>query len=232
MRTLRWVFGVLLCTGITAQAADIDALIKQLKDKDSDARRAAAKELAEAGKDAQAATPALIKSLGDKDLFVRRFSAQALGEIEADPKVAAPALAALLKDSKEKKEVQEAAATSLGKMGSAGATPLTAAIKDDGTDPDVRRKAIDAVGEIGPDAKSAIPALIGALKMAGGNKKNPNKDTDCRVEAATALGHIATAKDTDALDALKEIGGGKDLKKNKNLGDAIKKAINEIEKRK
>ena len=96
----------------------------------------------------------------------------------------------------------------------------------------MRRKAISALGNIGPDAKAAIPALVAQVKMAGGNKKNPVKDGDLRLEAATALGQIASASDKEALDALKELQGGKDLKKNKSLGDAIKAAIKEIEMRK
>ena len=61
MKTLCRVLGVLLCAGATARAADIDALVKQLKDKDSDARRKAVKELGEAGKDAQPAAPRLLR---------------------------------------------------------------------------------------------------------------------------------------------------------------------------
>jgi hypothetical protein len=233
MRALRWALGVLLFVAMAAQAADIDALVKQLKDKDSDARRKAVKELGEAGKDAQSAAPALVEALKDKDLFVRRFAAQALGDVEADPKVAAKPLAEVLKNPKEKKEVQEAAAGSLGRMGAAGVAPLTAAIKDDATDNDVRRRAVEALGKIGPDAKPAIPALLVVLRMApGAKKKGADKDADFRIEAATALGHIATPGDKEVLETLRDMGGGKDLKKNKNLGDAIKKAVQEIEMRK
>jgi HEAT repeat protein len=232
MKALRWLLGLVMCVGVTAQAADIDALMKQLKNKDNDLRRQAVKELAEAGKDAQSATPNLVAALKDNDLFVRRFAAQALGEIEADPKLAAPALATMLQNPRERKEAQEAAATSLGKMGAAGAAPLIAVIKDNNTDNDVRRKAIESVGNIGPDAKAAIPSLVAQLKMMGGGKKNPNKDADFRIEAATSLGKIATAKDKEALDALRDLAGGKDLKKNKNVSDALRKAIQEIEMRK
>jgi HEAT repeat protein len=233
MRTLRWVLGLLLCAGVTAQAADIDALVKQLKDKDADVRRKAVQELSEAGKDAQSATPALVQALKDNDLFVRRFAAQALGEIEADPKVAAKPLADVLKDPKEKKEVKAAVAGSLGRMGAAGVAPLTAAVKDDATDTDVRRRAVEALGKIGPDAKPSLPALVAVLKMVpGGKKKNTDKDADLRIEAATALGHIASASDKDALEALRDLGSGKNLKQNKGLGDAIKKAVQEIEMRK
>src|SRR5262249_39258683 len=175
---------------------------------------------------------ALVQALKDSDLFVRRFAAQALGDIEADPKVAAKPLADVLKNPKEKKEVQAAAAGALGRMGAAGVAPLAAAVKDAATDNEVRRRAVEALGKIGPDAKAAIPALVSVLKAAPGGKKNPDKDADCRVDAATALGHIAAASDKDALDALRDLGAGKDLKKNKTLGDAIKKAVQEIEARK
>jgi hypothetical protein len=233
MRIMRWVLGLLLCFGITAQAADIDALIKQLRDKDTDARRRAVKELGEAGKDAQTATAALIKATKDDDLFVRRFAARALGDIEADPKVAVPALKDMLLNNKEKKEAQQAAAEALGKMGALAVPPLTIVIKADDTDNDVRRKALESVGKIGPDAKTAIPTLVAELKMnGGGTKKNPNKDRDFRVEAAIALGHVGTANDKEALDALRDLAGGKDLKNNKSLGDAIKSAVKEIEMRK
>ena len=163
---------------------------------------------------------------------MRRFAAQALGDIEADPKVAAAPLAPQRADPKEQvSELQQAAAVSLGKMGLAGVAPLVTAIKDDSTDNDVRRKAIESVGKIGPDAKAAIPALVGQLKMTGGTKKNPNQDGDFRIEAATSLGQIATADDKEALAALRDLAGGKDLKKNKSLGDALKTAIKEIEMR-
>src|SRR5262249_32153962 len=132
---------------------------------------------------------------------------------------------------KEKKEVQAAAAGALGGMGTAGVASLVAAIKEDATDNDVRRKAVESGGLIGPHANAAHPAP-GKAGRSGGRQKNPNKDADLHLEAATSLGQIATAKDKDALDALQALGGGKDLKKNKNLGDAVKKAIREIEMRK
>src|SRR5262249_39194345 len=64
----------------------IDALVKQLKDPDADTRRKAAKELAEAGAEAQPAGPALTAALKGKDLFVRPLAAQGLREIGPDAK--------------------------------------------------------------------------------------------------------------------------------------------------
>src|SRR5438445_4084491 len=57
----------------SAHAADVDALVKKLSNRDSDVRRAAAKELAEMGTEAKPALPALLKALKDDDKFVRRF---------------------------------------------------------------------------------------------------------------------------------------------------------------
>ena len=107
-----------------------------------------------------------------------------MGDIEADPKLAVPPRHLIASD-KEKKEVQGAAATTLGKMGKAGVATLTAAVKDDATDTDVRRKAMAALGKISPDGKSSTPALILQVKMPGGGQ-DPSKDSDLRLEAATA----------------------------------------------
>ena len=131
-------------------------------------------------------------------------------------------------------EERRAAAKELGeqaKDAKPAVAALTKALKDD--DSFVRRWSADALGKIGPDAKPSLPALVAVLKMVpGGKKKNTDKDADLRIEAATALGHIASASDKDALEALRDLGSGKNLKQNKGLGDAIKKAVQEIEMRK
>jgi HEAT repeat protein len=227
---------VLCAAGVTARADDamVDALIKQLTDPDSDMRRGAAKKLAELGKDAQTAGPALITAAKtDKDLFVRRFATQALGEVGADPKTAVPALSALLKE--DVKELTEAAIGSLGKMGAAAVPALADVLKAKSTTakpkkgdkktpatPDrtafLRAKAAQMLGEMGADAKPAVPALIGALK-----------DTAIRIDAATALGNIGPAA-KDAVSALKEATTGKGNKKDKGFKNAVNEAIRKIEK--
>src|SRR5216683_3262674 len=119
-RLFGFVVVIACCFASAATAADVDELVKRLKDADNDVRRAAAKSLGEAGADAKTAVGALSQALKDNDLFVRRFAAQALGMIGPDAKDSVPSLAVLLKDGKEKKEVQEAAATALGKIGKPG----------------------------------------------------------------------------------------------------------------
>src|SRR5665213_3212651 len=124
MKTLVKIVGAVLCMAATVQAADVADLTIRLKDKDPEVRRAAAKEAGEAGADAKGLVPSLSFALKDKDWHVRRFSALALANIGPDAKKAAPNLVAVLNDGKEKKEVQEAAAEALGKLGAGSVDAL------------------------------------------------------------------------------------------------------------
>lgn len=224
---------VLAAACCTAHAADVTKLVADLKSNDADVRRAAAKGIGEMGPDAKSATPALLDALKkDKDLFVRRFAAQALGDVEADPKTAVPALAAVLKEG-DKKELVEAAVTTLGKMGPTAVPPLIDAVKSKTdtpskgkpkkgplpTDPTalVRTKAIEALGNIGAKAKPAVPVLIDSLR-----------DPNVRTEAAEALGNIGPdAK--EAVTALRDAAAAKGNKKDKNFKQAVDVAIKKIQ---
>lgn len=97
--------GTCICTFISAE--DANTLIQQLKNKDPEIRRVAAKALGENGEDDAKVVAALILGLQDKDAFVRRFSAQSLGNLKTKSKDAIPALAALLNNEDEKKENQK-----------------------------------------------------------------------------------------------------------------------------
>jgi HEAT repeat protein len=207
-----------------AEGAEVRELIAKLKDKDSDVRRAAAKELSEFGAEAKDAVEALKKAVTDKDGFVRRFAAEALGNIGADAKSAVPALATALKD--ERKEVQLAAVDALGKIGDASTTALTAALKDTDLDPQIRGKAALGLGKIGKSARGAVPVLTGLLTQApkGGGKKG--NDNDFRVEVATALGKVAKGEDKEAITALKSVSEGK--QRNKALAQAASNALKEL----
>jgi hypothetical protein len=211
-------------------AADVSEQVAKLKSKDTDERRAAAKELAELGSDAKDAVPALIQALKDNDAFVRRFSAEALGKIGADSKAAA-ALEALLKNKSEKKEVQEAAVTALGNMGGMGVGALIAVLKEHDRENVVRRKAAEALGKIGKDAHSAVGTLTDVLNEKGPKegKKAPANPDDIKIELVNALGKVANAKDEDAIKALDTITGSKN--KNKALMNAARDATKEIKAR-
>jgi HEAT repeat protein len=218
MRAILGVVGVVLCLAVPARGADVAGLVKQLKDGDADGRRAAARALGEGGAASREAVPALVQALKDKDLFVRRFSAQALGEIGPDAQAAVPALKAVLADPR--KEVQSAAAAALGKVGPSGIEALTAVVKDGSRDTAVRRQAVDALAQAGTTARSAVPVLTDLLKVPAGKGKKKLPPDDLRVDAANALGALATVEDKEALDTLTA------LTANKQTNRAIKMAAN------
>lgn len=198
-------------------AADTERLEQKLRSTNTDERRDAAKALAGMGDEASGAAKALTKALSDKDRFVRRFAAQALGAI--GPSVAGSAiepLARILNQFGETKEVQEAAAVSLGKMGLKGRDPLIAALQSRRLDPSVRQKAADSLGNLGADGASAVPALVQALD-----------DPGTRGAAVGALGQIGPA----ARGAEKELRGmleNKQFRRDKALKDAVQSALKKI----
>jgi HEAT repeat protein len=220
------VLGTWLLTAALAPAADVAELVKQLKDGNADARRAAAEALGKAGKDAREAAPALIAALKDADLYVRAFAAQALGQIDADPKTAVPALDANLKNLREKSEVHEAALASLGKFGAEGVGPLGAVVGDANREPELRRKAVLLLTQIGPPARSTVPMLT---DIAANKTKNPKvagkNSMEQRVDAINALGAIASTEDKEAVDLLVELNGTEKLQRElkKPVADALKK---------
>jgi HEAT repeat protein len=215
----------------SASAAEVDDLIKKLKSADSDERRAAAKDLADLGKDAKPAVPALQAALKDRDTYVRRFSAQALGAIGPDAAPAVPALAKALNDPR--KEVGEAAAVALGKIGPSSASALVSALKTPPTEPVVRKRMVEALGQMGSAGRQAVPTLS---KMLLGKVKRPKKkdkfgnDEDVRLEIAMALGELATADDKVAIDALQALNNKK--QRNRELRKAVMAALRKIQSRK
>jgi len=86
------------------------------------------------------------------------------------------------------------AAQLLGQQGGPLAiAPLIAALDD--TDPRVRRNVASALGEIGPDAAPAVPALMKA--MAG------DDDDSVRANSSLALGAIGSAASADLIVAVR-----------------------------
>jgi HEAT repeat protein len=228
---LTGLLAVALCAVTAAEGAEVRDLIAKLSNTDSDVRRAAAKELGELGGEARAAVPALTRALGDRDLFVRRFAAEALGKIGPDARDAIPKLGQATGDAR--KEVALAAVDALGKLGTPAIDTLTGAVKDSGKDPAVRARAIQQLGKMGPEARGAIKTLTEVLtgkvsagpKVKGKGKKKGPIDDDLRVEAAVALGEVAKAEDTGAVEALRSVAEGKQRNRQlrKAAGDSLRK---------
>jgi HEAT repeat protein len=85
---------------------------------------------------------------------------------------------------------QEAAADALGRMGPAAVPALIQALQN--PDVSVRRKAVEVLGRVGPDAKDAVPELVKLLD---------DPDEDVRKSAARTLGRIGPPAQ-DAVPAL------------------------------
>ena len=216
-------------------AEDALDLVKQLKNPDNEERRKAAQKLFELKEEAKVVTPDMIAALKkENDVFVKRFLIKALGAAKADPKVAVPILAMMIKDSNPK--LIEAAIDSLGSMGAKGVDPLanfiapskSADSKTKGKDEkkgglkvdpvgDLVGKAAQSLGEIGPDAKPAVPALISALKNA-----------NARIDAANALGSIGPGA-KEAIPKLQEIIEDKNTKRDKNFAKSVNDAMKKIQ---
>jgi HEAT repeat protein len=224
-KLLLGILGVVVCL-TPAWGADVSALIAKLKDPDSDLRREAAQELAKLGKEAKAAVPALIGRLNDKDVYVRRYSAQALGAIGPDAKSAVPALRKLLND--DRKPVRDAAVTALGKVGEDGVGALIGIIKDTNLEVTARKQAIEVLGSLGAQGKPAIAALTEVLARPARKGKKPTPD-DLRIEAASALGNLASPTDKEAVEALRTIATAK--KGNRLLRKAAQGALRKIKEK-
>ena len=144
------------------QDQQVERLIRELQDTDSDVRSIAAVTLGEIGPEAEEAVPILIKLLQDQDAegFVRANAATALGKIGEGASKAVPALINALEDQDE--WVRASAAMALGEIGESASKAVPAlvnALQDQ--DKYVRRYATGALGKIG---KATVPALIQTLK--------------------------------------------------------------------
>src|SRR5262249_28926565 len=131
-------------------------LVATLKDKHPGTRAAAAEALGRIGPDAKEALPVLIETLKDKsgDPLTRSFAALALAQI-GGPEEAVQALPTLIETIADPQaaEARIGAARVVGKMGkeAAPAVPVLAKALA-GKDVELRRAAVAALGEIGPDA--------------------------------------------------------------------------------
>jgi HEAT repeat protein len=171
-----------------------------LKDRDPEVRYAAILALEAMGSDSQGTIDALTRTLEDEAWFVRFPAIQALQKLGPRAKSAVPALIGALtpKDGvKDFRPIRCAqAAVALAKI-DPGAKEVRDAIPlilekllgydGDGSD-GARVVGATTLGECGPAAASAVPALVKRLR---------DPDGDVRVAAAAALVKIAPDKHTD-----------------------------------
>ncbi|MFO0947145.1 MAG: HEAT repeat domain-containing protein [Planctomycetota bacterium] len=123
----------------------------------------------------ESALTALENGLASTDERARIESARALGHVGSIAAKTVPSLCKALKD--DQPHVQAFAAEALAKIGSPGLSCVMESLNDDKS----RHWAVVVLGEMGADAKSAVPALLKVLK---------SDDNVSRGEAALALGAI------------------------------------------
>lgn len=163
-----------------------------LKDDRPAVRHGAARVLASFGPEAADAVPALGQALKDKDAKVRFFAAAALGEIGPKAEPAVPLLIEALKDKDQ--DVQAQAAGSLALVGPS-ATPALARALSDPEAVAIRPTLLYVLGQLGPDARAAVPALTDLLK---------DKDPNVVRLAVLALGTLGPEA-KGAVPTLKEL---------------------------
>lgn len=202
-------------------APAVPKLLETLTDKDSQVCWHAARALGAIRADADKVVPALAEQLGDESPAVRANAAYALGRYGADAKPAVAKLAETLKD--EDANVRLAAARALTEIGPAAADAvdsLAAALTDDtgavtlqvaealgriGSpavgvlteklgDENLRPLAAAVLGEMGADARSAVPALVKLLD---------SEEMQTRREAFLALASIGPDAETAAPALMK-----------------------------
>jgi HEAT repeat protein len=118
------------------------------------------------------------EQLKDANPTFRGEAVKALGALAQKNRDLIPVLVSALSDKSY--SVGTYASWALGALGSDAVTALLEVLKDKKSPIPLRRAAV-AIGEIGPEAKAAVPLLSQALKM---------NDWDVRLSAIYSLGRI------------------------------------------
>lgn len=170
------------------------AIVRALKDPDPEVRAAAVLALGAVGADGTAAVEGLARALSDENWFVRFGAAQALQKFGPGARAAAPALIRALQPADGVKDFRPircgAAMVALSRI-DPGAKELAGAValvvekllnyEGDGSD-GARAIGAEMLGDCGPIAGAAVPALVHRLK---------DEEGEVRVRAAEALFKIA-----------------------------------------
>jgi HEAT repeat protein len=155
-------------------ASETGALVQQLRSKDVEVRREAAKQLQGEDIDAGLAVPALITALKDKDRVVRRFSAIALGQLGVKNHTVIHALAARLND--EESSVATAALESLAKLGPGAFPTLKDVAKNPKMPDNMRVVAIGEIGTMNVDKKQKMSLFNDMLRSSAPAGYNPTAE--------------------------------------------------------
>jgi HEAT repeat protein/S1-C subfamily serine protease len=187
----------------------VPQMVEFLKDSSPDIRRLGATLLVKLGPEGKEAAPALAGVLKDPDPFVRRIALEALAKYGPDAKPAVAALRDVLHGKDKGLQLaalnvvvqlgeagadvvpevieilaepvlKETAVTALVKIGKPAIPALVEALRDN--NPKIRAGACRALGDIGPDAKTASTIQLNGLQR--------DKDVDVRDAATDALRKI------------------------------------------
>jgi HEAT repeat protein len=126
-----------------------------LNDEDNDTRYYAVFTIAAIGPDAKETLPTMIKLASDKNEGIRRKAVYALGRLAGDPDKTIDVLVKAFKDENE--DVRQAAGDALSKFGTKAVPHLIDLLKE--ANAGGRLQAATSLGEIGGDAKDAVPLL-------------------------------------------------------------------------
>jgi HEAT repeat protein len=184
---------VLIDLGAEAQAAR-PALILALKDRDDGVRCRAARALGLAGPGGAELIEALMSVLDDKVSKVRLAAAESLGRLGAAARVALPVLRQRLSDTDV--SVRVGAARSLWQIDQEAAQVVPVLIQAL-NDPIAGWQAVFVLGEIGPKAEQAAPALIQTLK-----RERVSRPLRSPPSSALALGQIGPAAAPALIETL------------------------------
>ncbi len=147
-------------------AGAVGELSQSLTESNVEVRSAAAWALSQIGPAGVAAVPALTTALTDPNPHVRCLAAIALREMGSRAVLAIPALVSALGDAEP--SVRAPAAQALGAIGPAaksGVRPMVDRLSIPGEPSFVLRSVVVALGQIGPAAASALPALEEMSRM-------------------------------------------------------------------
>lgn len=155
----------------------ISALADALKDTDAAVRQAAVQSLGLMERASRPAVPAIAKLLKDESPTVRLNAAIALWQIDRRVEETLPVLVAALKTPAKGRQPRLSSFASAGKTDTPEVS-LQALLFSDDEDllsDDTLRKVLEVLGEMGPQARSALPAVKELLK---------DRSAEVRVEAA------------------------------------------------